>query len=122
MADVHVISGDGIDQINVVLHIDVPNTNNQVSQNYRTALVNSGLGGTTSMTIGTGPAQILQAEADQITAGEVYEYTTNFPLESAGTEPAAQRASLLAFYASKKTEIQAILQGKLKYTGYTENE
>ena len=46
MSDMHVLEGDGT-KWRIVMHFAVPNANNLVNVNYRTALVNSGLGGTT---------------------------------------------------------------------------
>ena len=70
MADMHVIDGDGNRGYKVAMHIAVPNTNNAVGVNYRTALVNSGLGGT-QLTEGAGAGQITTAEKAQVDAGEV---------------------------------------------------
>ncbi len=124
MSNIHVLVGDGRGKVSVVMHFAVPGTDNSASPgvNWQTALVNSGIGGNTSMPIGTGPAQITQAEADSIAAGELFEHRANFPLESAGTRAAGQRVALRAFYVREKAAVIADLQKRLKYTGHTESE
>lgn len=125
MSDIHVLAGDGRGKFSVVMHFAVPDANNSAGGggvSWRTALINSGIGGSTSMTIGDGPAQITQAEADLIAAGELYEHRANFPLESAGTVPASQQAALRALCVRKKAATIADLQRRLKYFGHTESE
>jgi hypothetical protein len=121
VADIHVLTGSS-DRWRAVFHIAVPNQGNSVSVNYRTALVNSGVGATTVMTEGSGPGQITTAEKAQIEAGEVYEDVVEFALESGGTSVPQQRTALRAIYATRKTNAIAELQHQLKYFGHTESE
>ena len=123
MSDIHVLTGDG-ETWSVVVHIAVPDADNSVGVNYRTALVNSGLGGTTSLTedAGPGPGQISPAEKAQVEAGEVHEHRVGFLLESGGTSEAEQRAALRALYTREKAAEIARLQRELRYFGHTESE
>lgn len=61
-----------------VLHEPVPPGNNAAGVPWRTALVNSGMGGTSVMPTGTGPGQITAAELAQIAAGALYETAFEF--------------------------------------------
>lgn len=119
MADIHVLGGDGVDRWTLVFHFAVPDANNVVLVNYRTALVNSGLGGTTSMMEGTGPGQITTAELAQIVAGELFEHSISPPLESGATDNTEMLAAARAMYARDETQELAKLQRRLKYFGYT---
>jgi len=125
MADIHILTGDGNGGWQVAFHFPVPDTNNLVNVPYRTALVNSGLGGSTSMTEGTGPGQIAPAEMGQIAAGARYEQVKGFArgkLESGGTSPGELRATLRLFYGQEKAAQLALMQAKLAYFGHTESE
>ncbi len=123
MADMHVLesSGDGLSW-KIVMHFAVPDTNNAVSVNHRTALVNSGVGGTTVLVEGTGPGQILTAEKALIDTGEIFEHVAEFRVESGGTSTAQLRASIQGFYAAEKSRMLALLQSRLRYYGHTESE
>ena len=121
MADMHVYDGDGR-KWTVIMHFAVPNVNNAVAVNYRTALVNSGLGGTTTMTEGTGAGEITAAEKADVEAGILYEHVASFLVESGGKQAAELRASLREFYAKEETRIIDVLKSKLRYFGHTESK
>jgi len=123
MSDIHVLSGNGTNQWDLVFHIAVPNANNSVSANYRTALVNSGLGGTTSMKDGDGTlGTISSAEKTSIQAGSVYEHKISFVVESGGLTAGNLQTLIRALYNREETFILAFLQQKLKYFGHTESK
>ena len=121
MADIHILAGDGRKHWRVVFHLDVPDADNDVGVNYRTALANSGLGGTSVMAEGTGPGQITTAELALVAAGQVYECVESVRSDTRGQTEASQRAALKAAYAKAETDILARLQRQLKYFGYTES-
>ena len=102
------------------MHFAVPNANNAVGVNYRTALKNSGLGGSTAMVEGDGPGQIVTAEKEQIEAGALYEHRFGFSVEGNGAAPATIQAALRAAYVREEALKIAQLQEQLKYFGYTE--
>ncbi len=104
------------------MHFPVPDTNNDVAVNYRTALVNSGIGGSTVMAEGVGPGQILAAEKTAIEAGEVYEHVAPFRIESSGKTPAQLQRTIRGFLAQAKIDVVAELKRKLRYYGHTESE
>lgn len=118
MADIHVLAGDGLYRWAIVFHFAVPNINNSVSVNYRTALINSGLGGTSVMTEGSGAGQITTAELAQVVSGELYEHGEPFLAESGSTNNAEMLAAAQAMYASRETPVLATLQKRLRYYGY----
>lgn len=118
MSDMHVMSGTADGSWVVVMHFLVPNINNSVTVNYRTAVVNSGLGGTTILTEGVGPGQITTAEKAQVDSGELYEHSTVFRAESTTNLQNAIRL----FYTAEKTSVLAELQRKLRYFGHIESE
>ena len=117
MADLHVLAGDGLYRWSLVMHFPVPDQNNEVGVNYRTALVNSGLGGT-SMTEGTGPGQITTAEVALIDAGEVYEHSIQFAAESGASTLAELLVAAQDVYAREKVRVAAQLQKRLRYYGF----
>lgn len=117
MADMHVLAGDGLHRWPLIMHFPVPDADNEVSVNYRVALVNSGLGGT-RMVEGIGPGQITTAEVALIDAGEVYEHGIQFLAESgASTLPELLTAAREA-YAREKARVTTELQKRLRYYGF----
>lgn len=120
MSDMHVLTGDGGGRWTVIMHFPVPDVNNEVGVNYRVALVNSGLGGTTSMVEGTGAGYITSVEKAQIAAGAIYEHVASLLVETGGAG-AAQQAMLDAQYNRLHTEVVSVMQNKLKYYGYTQD-
>lgn len=128
MSDIHVLTSDGHGRVTVVMHFAVTNTNNSVpgGVNWRDALIGSGIGGTTQLADAADDGnpkgwEITAAEKALIAAGSVYEHRANFPLESAGTQPAQHQVALRSLYARRKPEVIATLQRQLKYTGHTES-
>ncbi len=130
MSDIHVLAGNGRGKVSVVMHCAVPDTNNSAAGggvNWRTALVASGIGGSTQLADAVDDEnplgwEITAAEKAQVESGELFERRRDFPLESAGTEAAGQRVALRAFYAREKAAVIANLQERLKYTGHVESE
>jgi len=119
MADIHVLAGDGLQYWTLIFHFPVPNTANAVGVNYRTALINSGLGGTSQMYVGTGPGDITTAELALIQSGELHEHTVSFPAESGATTNAQMLASARALYATHEEAVVDRLKKQLRYYGYT---
>lgn len=119
MSDIHVLEGTG-DRWRVVMHFTIPNVNNQVGTNYRTALVSSGLGGTSILTEGIGAGNISTAELALIATGEIYEHVASLLIETGGAG-ASQVAMLTAEYNRLSSAVIATLQNKLKYYGYTQD-
>lgn len=117
MADMHVLSGDGLHRWTLVMHFPVPDIDNNVAVNYRTALVNSGLGGT-SMTEGTEPGQITTAEKALIDAGEMYEHSIQFLAESGASTLPKVLADARQAYVREQTRVTAKLQKQLRYYGF----
>lgn len=122
MAAIHVLTGDG-GKWSVAMHIAIPNENNVSDVGYRTALIASGIGGTTQLADGDGnDGTISGAEKALIETGEVYEHVGSFPVESGGTTTAQLRASLRKFYGREKVSVIKRLQAKLRFYGHTESE
>jgi hypothetical protein len=123
MSDMHVLTGDGNQAWTVVMHIPVPDTNNTVGTNWRTALVNSGMGGSTGLPDGDGTnGTISAAEKTQVEAGELYEYSQTMEIDGPGSNAASRIAVLRASYTAKKSTVLAALQRRLKFYGYTLEE
>jgi len=119
MADIHILTGDGIEQWTIAAHYAIPDTTNEVSVNYRTALINSGLGGTSQLAEGTGAGQITTAEMAQIAAGELFEYTFSFYAESGATTNAQLLSAVRNEYNGRQSRVIASLQRRLKYYGWS---
>jgi len=122
MSNIHILTGDGKNKWTAVFHIAVPDTNNSVSVNYRTGLINSGLGGTSTMAEGDGPGQITTAELAQIASGELYECSVPLLIETGGTSVPELRTMLRSQYTKKKNAVLSDLQTRLRYFGHTESE
>lgn len=117
MSDIHILTTSA-GRTRLVLHIAVPDANNSVSVNYRTALLSSGIGGTTSLPDGDGTAgTISSAEKSAIEAGEIYETSASLDIDGQGTTTGSRAAAIRAEYVSRKAAIVALLQRRLKFYG-----
>ena len=115
MANLHILTRDG-DEFNVVAHVPVPNTNNSAGVNWRTALLRSGLGGTTRLPDGDGTGgTISAAEKASITTGAVYEVQTT--IKPNQPDQQANDAFLGAEYIKIRDITQYDLQAELKWFG-----
>lgn len=111
-------SGDG-NSYTIVFHIAVPSVNNRVGVNYRTALINSGIGGTTVLPDGDGTGgTISAAEKTNIQSGSVIEIVETF-LTNPGETAGALQTRIDAYHTTLTARVQAELQGKLSYFGYS---
>lgn len=119
MSDIHVLTGDGKDDWTLIFHYAVPDVNNEVGVNYRVALINSGLGGTSAMDEGTGAGKISTAELAQITTGELYEHSVSFLAESGATNNAEMVVEVKIQYTDAEAIVIDDLKRQLKYYGYT---
>ena len=122
MADIHVLEGNDSGRWQVAIHSAVPDAVNPIGVNWRTALVNSGLGGTSTMAEGTGPGQIGTAELATITSGAVCEHIFSFRVEGNGDDLAVIRDALRVAHARESALVITKLQERLKYYGHTENQ
>ena len=123
MANWHALTGkDDANSFTIVYHLAVPNSNNAVAINYRTALVNSGLGGRTILPDGDGTGgTISAAEKTSIQSGALYEYVEPF-----ATNPGQNLATLQAAVDARWTALSnaggaflTALANRLKYFGAT---
>ena len=119
MADIHVLAGDGLRYWTLIFHFPVPPQDNNVGVSYRTALVNSGLGGTSQMVEGIGPGQIITAELALLQAGELYEFSRSFLAESGATNNIELLAAIRTEYVRCETPALNRLRKRLRYYGYT---
>lgn len=121
MANYHILAGshDG-NSFAVVFHIAVPGTgSNRANVQWRTALINSGLGGKTTLPDGDGTGGTIgAAEKADIAAGAVYEVVEQVPTNP-GETALQLRDKLDARYTALAASVQAKLQGQLTYFGYT---
>ena len=127
MADMYILTGNNSNTWTVVMHFAVPNTNNAVGINFRTALVNSGIGkgedGRRTI-LPTGDdlgGTISAAEETLLDSGARFEHVTSLRVESGGTSDANKRAILRNFYASTNVAVQASVGSRLRYFGHTES-
>ena len=122
MSQWHVLSGsnDG-NSYTVAFHVPVPSVVNRAGINYQTALVNSGLGGKTVMTTGTGPGQITSAELAEIQSGAVYEYLYQYGTNPSNTQAqdAAALGTLYTQFATAGGPVLGPLEKQLTYFGAT---
>lgn len=131
MADMHILSGNNADEWTIVMHLPVPNVNNSVAVNFRTALVNSNLGrqvnndGTfgrrSILPSGTGPGEITTAEEASLDAGALFEHVAAFRAEGDGDTLLQLQATSREFFAVENARIQAAVGSRLRYFGHTES-
>lgn len=121
MASYHVLTGtaDGNSFV-LVLHVPIPGAgNNRAGVQWRTALVNSGIGGSTVLPDGDGSGgTISAAEKAQIASGAVFEVVEDFATHP-GETAAQLRDRADARHAAVTARVQAALQGRLTYFGFT---
>ena len=127
MADMYILTGNNSIDWTIVMHFDVPDTNNAVGINHREALVNSGIGQgedgrrtilpTGDDTGGT----ISAAEEALLESGARFEHVGSFRAESGGASNAELRASIREFYAAENASVQARIGSQLRYFGHTES-
>lgn len=123
MADMQIIDGDGKGTWRVVMHFDVPDVNNAVAVNYRTALLNSGLASTSVLPDGDGTGgSISAAEKTDLANGVKYEHVASLTLDGSGTTTNSRIAVLRSAYARLETEIVAKLKSRLKFFGHNETK
>ena len=80
MANWHALTGDvNGNSYSIAYHVPIPSANNRSGINYRTALINSGLGGKTSLPDGDGTGGTISAtEKTSITTGTLIEVVEPF--------------------------------------------
>ena len=113
MADYHILAADvNGNSFNVVMHFPVPDVANQVSVNYRTAIVEWKGGAPIQSALSN-----IGAEQTQLDAGEILEHSVRF--NSNPTENLAQKqARLDALWDSERVQKQAELVDILSFWGY----
>ena len=126
MSDIHVLTGNNDIGWTLAFHFPVPDVNNNVGVNFRTALVNSGIGvgedgRRTILPVGTGAGQINPAEEALLDAGELVEHVALFRVESGGTSPGQLQSAVRQFYASSSLSVQSGLASVLRYFGHVES-
>lgn len=124
MSQWHALTGDKDgNSYSVAFHIPIPTpANNRVGISYRTALVNSGLGGKTTLPDGDGTGGTISAsEKTSIAAGAVYEKVETFT-----TNPNETLAQLGARVDARYTALADVngtfiggLKNQLSYYGGT---
>lgn len=123
MSDIHTLLTDEAGNVQLIFHIAVPNSNNSVAVNYRTALVRSGLGGTTRLIDGDGTGgTIAAAEKTSVQSGAIYEHLVMFPVATGGSTAPQLQATIRALYATESAKVLAALARQLKYFGHVESQ
>jgi hypothetical protein len=116
MASVHVLTKTG-EGYRLAFHYTVPGGNNGAGFSWATAVINSGLGGTTALKDGDGTAgTISAAEKLAIQNGTVIEEIVTWPPPADGTG-AMLLTRLDEHYAARRIEMLAQLQVKLEQFG-----
>jgi len=119
MSKLHVLRGTQSLDYTIVVHGPTPAGNNSAGVAWSACLVAAGLA-QTQMTIGSGPGQISQAEADGIAAGTTMEAVFSFTDEPALTTP--QRNALLDAQATQLLQgLQDRYALELKWFGAVRN-
>ncbi len=123
MANWHALTGsmDG-NSYQIAYHVPIPSANNRSGINYRTALVNSGLGGTTILRDGDGTGgTISSAEKTSILAGSLLEVVQQFAVGGGSSKTLAQlTAEVDAIYtalANTSGSFIVGIQNQLLYWG-----
>jgi len=107
----------------VIVHAPVPTGNNDVPDggaSWQAAGLASGDLGHTALTVGTGPGQITQAEADAIAAGSIVELEVQVRLDSGGTLPAQRLATLNKYAAAAVRDWEPVFKAKHRFFGFVQ--
>ena len=125
MADLHALDKDATGQHQrVAFHFPIPDLPNAAGLSYRTALILSGIGGTTILAEGDGKlGTISAAEKAAIAAGAVFESVESLPpqyVTGDGSLPAKVSGTLLYVHAKRKKAVLAELTARLERYGQTE--
>jgi len=127
MADMYILTGNNANEWTIVMHFAVPDTNNAVGINHRTALVNSGIGlgeGGRRTILPTGDdtdGTISAAEEALLDDGSRFEHVASYRVESGGTSNALLQSAIREFYAAENEAVQADVASRLRYFGHTES-
>ena len=73
MSKIHILKSNNNRSYIVAIHFDTPTGNNSAGYSWKACGLESGLIGTTSLEVGTGPGDITQVEHDSIIAGDIIE-------------------------------------------------
>lgn len=118
MAKAHVLSTSA-GRATVAWHIAVPTGNNSAGIAWSAAVKNSGVGAPSRLPAGTGTdGTISTTETTAITDGTTYEIVDEIDIP-AGLNAAQANTLLDAYHAARTAEVQALLQERLAYFGYT---
>lgn len=103
----------------VVFHVAIPPGSNEVGTPWSQVVINSGVGGTTTLPSGDGTNGTISAsEVAQIEAGTVFETVDQVPMP-AGLSGAQANAHLDALHAAKVVEAQDLIVSRGRHFGYT---
>jgi hypothetical protein len=118
MANMHVLAMDG-STARVLLHVAAPVGNNAAGIPWATAIVRSGMGGTTALPDGDGTGgTISAAEKAQILIGAVVEVEGAIIPDSASTNSERQQY-IDRVIAQATTEVQERVRLRFRYYGMT---
>lgn len=119
MAKAHILTRNG-PSARVVFHIAVPSVgNNLANVQWQAALKNSDLVSVSALLPGTGAGgTINSAESADLSNGVLIEVIRDVPIPG-GLSGAALDAFMDSHHAALTTEIQADIQARLAYFGYT---
>lgn len=113
MADITVLERDMEHRWRVVMHFPVPAGNNDAGLPWRTALIRSGIGGTTILPDGDGTLGTIDPDDKLlIESGALLEHVESVRLGSGNPQAAAEE-----LYNSRKSEKAAQLQARLNQYG-----
>ena len=124
MADYHVLTGSNR-SVRVAMHFPTPVGNNEVGVLWSTALLNSGVGGTTVLRDSTtgdpttaGPGEISDNNKTAIEAGLLYELVAMLKLN--GDETNAQKvAAVESLYTRHQSTATGRIADQLRYFGFS---
>jgi hypothetical protein len=122
MSEVHVLTAKGRN-LELALHIPIPAGNNLAGVSWQSALVTSGLGGTTVLKDGDGTGGTISGTEKTaiVSTGSVFERVVSYDMggDFDGLSTALKNARIDAVFAAAKAEAQSVLQARLQYFGYT---
>lgn len=116
MSNYHILkTATNMKTVNAVFHVPIPNANNEVGMNWRTAVIES-QGGADNITSVLG-----NISSDELTAlknGSIYEHVVSVKLGSLNLTNAERLAKVEDTYISTKASIIAEKQITLNFYGY----
>ena len=113
MSKIHILESDNNFGYKVAIHFQTPSGNNSIGVSWKSCAIQNGSIGMTALSVGTGPANITQAEYDSIISSDTVEIIKTI---DAGVNPSNSSVEHLVDICINEWETS--MAKTLKYYGH----